>query len=82
MSKHKKPDDLWITIHGDVFNVTAWSKKHPGGPKVLQHYGGEDATIANESFHNQKELVQRYMKVYKIGRIVEDESKVCNSRDS
>lgn len=42
---HKKRDDCWIIIHGEVYNVTPWLKRHPGGEKVLLHYAGEDATV-------------------------------------
>ena len=43
---HKKPQDLWIIIDGKVYDVTNWLKYHPGGKKLLQHYGGEDATVS------------------------------------
>lgn len=75
VSKHKKPDDLWIVVHGDVYNVTEWRKKHPGGRKLLQHYGGHDATLAYESFHIDKEMVQKYMRHLKIGKLAEEEAK-------
>ena len=42
---HKKPQDLWIIIDGKVYDVTSWLKHHPGGKKIIQHYGGEDATV-------------------------------------
>ena len=76
IADHKKPDDLWIVIHGDVYNVTEWRKRHPGGRKVLQHYGGEDATIAYESFHIDKELVRKHMSHLKVGRLVDSQAKV------
>lgn len=42
---HRKKDDCWIVLHGQVYNVTSWLKRHPGGARVLMHYAGEDATV-------------------------------------
>ena len=44
---HKTPQDLWIIIDGKVYDVTNWLKHHPGGKRVIQHYGGEDATVSS-----------------------------------
>ena len=43
---HKEPDDLWIILHGRVYNVTKWAETHPGGKQVLRNYGGEDASVS------------------------------------
>ena len=44
--QHRKPGDVWVILHGEVYNVTSWLSRHPGGPKVLGHYGGQDATVS------------------------------------
>lgn len=46
VSGHKKLGDCWIVIDGEVYNVTSWLKKHPGGARLLMHYAGEDATVS------------------------------------
>ena len=43
--QHRKKDDCWIILHGEVYNVTSWLGKHPGGARLLLHYGGEDASV-------------------------------------
>ena len=43
--QHRRKNDCWIILEGEVYNVTSWLKKHPGGEKVVLHYGGEDATV-------------------------------------
>ena len=43
---HRKLDDCWIVLHGEVYNVTNWLKRHPGGARLIMHYAGEDATVS------------------------------------
>ncbi len=43
--KHSTRDDKWIVIENEVYNVTSWSRKHPGGSKLLTHYAGQDASV-------------------------------------
>ena len=43
--KHNRPDDLWIVISGDVYDVTQYAKEHPGGlAPLLIHGGAIDST--------------------------------------
>ncbi|XP_017215879.1 delta(8)-fatty-acid desaturase [Daucus carota subsp. sativus] len=51
LEKHNKPDDLWISIQGKVYNVTQWSKVHPGGDVLLLNMAGQDVTDAFIAFH-------------------------------
>ena len=46
---HNSPNDLWIVIHGKVYNVSEWKDSHPGGEDVLIENGGKDAS---ELFNN------------------------------
>lgn len=43
--QHRKKEDCWIILDGEVYNVTSWLAKHPGGPRLIRHYAGEDATV-------------------------------------
>ncbi|MEJ1273422.1 fatty acid desaturase 2 [Cricetulus griseus] len=44
IQKHNLRTDQWLVIDRKVYNVTKWSKRHPGGHRVIGHYSGEDAT--------------------------------------
>lgn len=46
VARHKKYNDCWVVLHGQVYDVTKWLPKHPGGARILMHYAGEDATVS------------------------------------
>ncbi|QPG77381.1 hypothetical protein FOA43_004794 [Brettanomyces nanus] len=46
--RHNKKDDLWMIIHGNVYDVTKFVDEHPGGEEVLLDVAGTDATDAFE----------------------------------
>jgi fatty acid desaturase 2 (delta-6 desaturase) len=45
IQKHNLRTDQWLVVDRKVYNVTTWSKRHPGGHRVIAHYAGEDATV-------------------------------------
>jgi cytochrome b involved in lipid metabolism len=46
VAQHKQLDDCWIVVGGEVYNISSWLKRHPGGARILMHYAGEDATVS------------------------------------
>ncbi len=46
VSQHRTKEDCWIILHGEVYNVTSWLNKHPGGAKILLNHAGEDASVS------------------------------------
>ena len=46
VQKHVHRNDKWIVINNQVYDVTAWSLKHPGGSRVINHYAGQDASVS------------------------------------
>jgi len=46
--QHDSDDDKWIVINNDVYNITEWAKRHPGGFDVISHYAGQDATVSQQ----------------------------------
>jgi acyl-CoA 6-desaturase (Delta-6 desaturase) len=51
MSKEKQPTMDTVIIDGIEYDVTAFSKRHPGGPSILSYMLGQDATHAFHEFH-------------------------------
>lgn len=36
----------WLVIDRNVYNVSDFIRRHPGGHRVLYHYAGQDATVS------------------------------------
>ncbi|KAK6165628.1 hypothetical protein SNE40_022520 [Patella caerulea] len=74
---HDKRNDKWLVIGGEVYDITRWSRRHPGGSRVISHYAGQDATDAFRAFHNDLNFVKKYMKAIHIGTVKpEDQSEI------
>ena len=43
--RHALDDDKWLVIDGEVYDISSWAKRHPGGRKVISHYAGQDASV-------------------------------------
>ncbi|OAY26867.1 acyl-lipid (9-3)-desaturase [Manihot esculenta] len=79
LQKHNRPEDLWISIQGKVYNVTDWSKVHPGGDLPLLQLAGQDATDAFVAYHPG--TVWKYLDKFFTGYYLEDYSVSEVSKD-
>ncbi|CAO0803568.1 unnamed protein product [Mucor circinelloides] len=64
VSKHNTKDDLWMTIHNKVYNITEFVLEHPGGEEVLLDEAGKDATEAFEDIGHSdeaREILEKYL---------------------
>ena len=41
ISKHDKKESCWIVVDSDVYDVTPYLRKHPGGAAILLKQGGQ-----------------------------------------
>lgn len=46
VAEKSNPDDCWIIISGNVYNVTDYLTQHPGGADRITPFCGKDATQA------------------------------------
>lgn len=67
--KHREREDKWLVIEGQAYDITEWSKRHPGGQRLISHYAGQDATEAFRAFHNDHDFVRKHMKPLHVGSI-------------
>lgn len=74
VKRHNKKDDLWIIINENVYDMTNFQRTHPGGSRILNIYSGRDATEVFNAFHKEFDRVNRYSKLYHIGKIEPQEA--------
>jgi cytochrome b involved in lipid metabolism len=59
VAQHNKEDDIWMIIHGKVYDVVNFLEDHPGGPEILHQHAGKDATQEfEETFHSKTARLQ------------------------
>lgn len=69
VAQHNTPASLWVIMNRKVYDVTAFHKRHPGGPNMLLQMGGKDATAAAAAAHKSA-LPANLMWEYCIGHVV------------
>ncbi|CAL9737923.1 L-lactate dehydrogenase (cytochrome) [Monosporozyma servazzii] len=61
VSKHNTPDDCWVVIDNQVYNLTDFIDIHPGGPEILKLNAGKDVSAIFKPLH-AKGTLEKYVK--------------------
>ncbi|KAI8322183.1 putative cytochrome b5 [Martensiomyces pterosporus] len=64
--KHSTREDIWVVIHGKVYDITKFLDEHPGGEEVLLEHAGINATEAFEDIGHSEDA-RDLLKQYEIG---------------
>ena len=54
---HNTPDDCWMVLHDQVFDLTDYAPTHPGSSAMITGSAGTDATVMYDMFHVEAILV-------------------------
>ncbi|PLB54609.1 acyl-CoA dehydrogenase NM domain-like protein [Aspergillus steynii IBT 23096] len=65
---HSKPDNLWVVIDEDVYDLTSFQDEHPGGKKILQRVAGKDASKQFWKYHNEG-ILKKYKTKLQVGSL-------------
>lgn len=76
---HNTRNDIWMVIHGKVYDVTGFLCKHPGGIEVLLDCAGVDATAYFDDVGHSEDSKLMLTPLYK-GEIIGN--KVLNEKHS
>ena len=71
VSKHTSSDSCWSIVYGNVYDLTKWISKHPGGAAVIRAICGKDGSSAFEGQHANQGKPARELSAYYIGKIGE-----------
>jgi acyl-lipid Delta6-acetylenase / acyl-lipid (9-3)-desaturase len=66
---HATLASAWIVIDDNVYDVTKFIPRHPGGRVIETQLGSPDATDVFEGFHKRKDT-DKLLKKFRVGRLV------------
>jgi cytochrome b involved in lipid metabolism len=69
IATHNTEQSCYVTIRGEVYDVTQWIPKHPGGPQRIINLCGTDATQAFETKHDDAPKPNAMLATFKIGEL-------------
>eukprot|EP00658_Telonema_sp_P-2_P051870 TRINITY_DN3998_c0_g1_i1.p1 TRINITY_DN3998_c0_g1~~TRINITY_DN3998_c0_g1_i1.p1 ORF type:complete len:438 (-),score=94.72 TRINITY_DN3998_c0_g1_i1:325-1638(-) len=70
VAQHKTKGDSWLIVDREVYDVSDWIFKHPGGKDVVAGWAGQDASAGFAAFHTEGRAAQRarsLLKQFQIG---------------
>ncbi len=69
ISSHNNQSSCWTTINGEVYDITAYIPKHPGGAAQIMKVCGKDGTAAFMGQHGNNQKPQTTLEKFKIGTL-------------
>jgi cytochrome b involved in lipid metabolism len=69
ISKHNSKESCWTAIRGDVYDLTNWIDKHPGGADKILKICGKDGTDLFIKQHGGKEKPEKILEDFEIGTL-------------
>ena len=73
LSTKNTVDECWIAYEGNVYDVTKWLIKHPGGIRSIMSAAGSDASAVMKSLHTPNTLSSYMKRTRKVGVLVHDD---------
>ena len=67
--KHDSSTSCWSIVYGNVFNLTKWITKHPGGAEKIRAICGKDGTTSFERQHNGDAGAANQLSSYFLGKL-------------
>lgn len=68
VASHNKPDNLYIIVDEDVYDLTKFQDEHPGGKKILTRVAGKDASKQFWKYHNEG-ILKKYKGQLQVGSL-------------
>ena len=68
MAAHSSREDVWMSIHNKVYNISKYLDDHPGGEEVLMDRAGKDATEDYEDVGHSNEA-RKQLNKFEVGEL-------------
>ena len=69
VAKHNKATDCWTIVGKNVYNVTKWIPRHPGGKSSIIGLCGKNGTAKFTAIHSGSAKAKATLAGYKIGTL-------------
>lgn len=69
VKKHDSGTSCWSIVYGNVFDLTKWITKHPGGAAVIRAICGKDGSSAFEGQHAGEGKPANQLSNYYLGKL-------------
>ena len=69
VAKHNSAADCWSIINGNVYDLTNWINRHPGGARVIEGLCGIDGSAAFTGQHGGQGGPNSYLDTFKLGAL-------------
>ena len=66
---HAKASNCWSAINGNVYNLTKWVTRHPGGSSVIVMLCGKDGSAAFKARHGNQGQPNATLASFKVGTL-------------
>lgn len=67
VAKHADSSSCWTAINGNVYDLTKWVSRHPGGPRVILGLCGKDGTSGFVGQHGNQSRPAADLKSFLLG---------------
>lgn len=69
VAKHDQPDDAWIIVDNQVYDITRYIDDHPGGSAILNNLGADNTKAVLEG-PQHPETVRDILTMHRIGDLI------------
>jgi len=69
VKKHASASSCWSVVDGEVFDLTKWIKRHPGGAQRILGMCGQDGSSAYHSQHGNSGRASQILNGYSLGKL-------------
>jgi len=71
VATHNSQSSCWAVVSGQVYDLTNWISKHPGGPQKILNICGTDATATFEGQHGGQEKPEATLATFLLGPLAQ-----------
>ncbi|KAG9791567.1 L-lactate dehydrogenase (cytochrome) [Exophiala dermatitidis] len=73
IGRHNRDDDAWIILNGDVWDISGFADKHPGGPEAVEEFFGRDGSVIYNQLHSPR-LAEKFLGLEKKVGVLEQKA--------